>query len=519
MKNEPMPLDRRSFLLAPALGLVAPGAFARPAGALSRDAVSRHLPALDRLVADTLRKTGVPGMAVAVVSHDRVVYLKGFGVRRAGEATPVDADTVFALASLSKPLATTVLAGLVGDGVVGFDDKVIRHEPDFALSDPWVTREITLRDLLCHRSGLPDHAGDLLEDIGYGRAEVLHRLRYFAPLAAFRASYAYTNFGFTAAALAAAKAAGKSWEDLSAERLYRPLGMTRTSSRYADLVARDNRAFGHVKRNGAFVVGQQREPDAQSPAGGASSTARDMANWLRLQLARGVFEGREIVKPEPLDETHRPQIATNTADPATAAPSFYGLGWDIGYNANPLVHWGHSGAFALGAATCVNVLPSEQLAIVALSNSSPVGAPEAVCRSFLDLVTRGRVERDWLTLFGGIFEKMDTPTYGLDANYAAPPLTAPPPGPLDDYAGVYANDLYGPISVTHDIKGLNLLLGPKNMNYVMRHYAGDLFTFQPPGENAFGPSPMRFTRDGKGKAASVRIDYFDTTGQGVFTRV
>jgi CubicO group peptidase (beta-lactamase class C family) len=512
-----MPLDRRVFLLSPALAVAASGAFGRGAASPGA-AVRRRLPALDHIVAEILRRSGVPGMAVAVVHRDDILYLKGFGVRRTGEAGPVDADTVFALASLSKPLATTVLAGLVGDGVVSWDDRITRHEPEFALSDPWVTREITLRDLLCHRSGLPDHAGDLLEDIGYPRADVLHRLRYFAPLAPFRASYAYTNFGFTAAALAAAKAAGKGWEDLSAERLYRPLGMNRTSSRYADLAARDNRAFGHVKRNDAWIVGPQREPDAQAPAGGASSSARDIAQWLRLQLARGVFEGREIIKGEALDETHRPQIATNKADPASAAPSFYGLGWDIGYNADPLVHWGHSGAFSLGAATCVNVLPSEQLAIVALSNSSPVGAPEAVCRSFLDLVTRRRVERDWLTLFGGVFAKMNTPDYGLDANYGAPPLNAPPSGPLDDYTGVYANDLYGPISITKDVNGLNLLLGPKNTNYVMHNYSGDIFTFQPPGENAFGPSPMRFMRDGKGKSASVRIDYFDTTGQGVFTR-
>lgn len=134
-----MPLDRRAFLLSPALGLAASGAHgaqAAPTGA----AVRKHLGALDHIVAEVLRRSGVPGMAVAVVDHDRVAYLKGFGVRRAGEAGPVDADTVFALASLSKPLATTVLAGIVGDGVVSWDDRVVRHEPDFALSDRWVTR-------------------------------------------------------------------------------------------------------------------------------------------------------------------------------------------------------------------------------------------------------------------------------------------------------------------------------------------------------------------------------------------
>ena len=514
-----MAITRRSAIISSALGLLAPGAAqARGKAATGADAVERHLPALDRIVAETMKKTGVPGMSVAVVSGDRVVYLKGVGVRRAGAAAPVDADTVFALASLSKPVATTVIAGLVSDGVVSWDDRIVQHDPDFALSDPWVTREITLRDMLCHRSGLPDHGGDLLEDIGYGRNEVLHRLRYIKPSGAFRASYAYTNFGFTAAAVAAARAAGKSWEALSSERLYRRLGMSSTSSRYADLAARANRAFGHVRRNRAWVVGEQRDPDAQSPAGGVSSSARDMAAWLRLQLARGTFGGEEIMKAAAIDETHRPQIVTAPADPATAAPTFYGLGWNVSYNERPLVHLGHSGAFALGAATCVNLLPERRLGIIALSNSSPVGAPEAICRSFLDLVSNGKIERDWLTLFGGAFAKMEEPTYGRDADYAKPPIGAAPSAALSAYVGAYKNDLYGPIEITLDINALSARLGPVNTPYVMHHYAGDIFTFQPTGENAYGPSPMRFTFNGSQKATALLIDYFNANGQGVFVR-
>lgn len=322
-----MAMTRRRAILTSALALAAPGAArALPRSATHGDAVEKHLPALDRIVAEAMRKTGAPGMSVAVVSRDRVVYLKGFGVRRAGDAERVDADTVFALASLSKPLATTVVAGLVGDGVVSFDDKIIRHLPGFAMSDPWITKEITLRDMFCHRSGLPDHGGDLLEDIGYGRDEILRRLRFVKPAGSFRASYAYTNYGFTAAAVAAAKAAGQSWEELSADRLYRRIGMSSTTSRQAEFMARVNRASGHRSRDGRWVVGEQREPDAQSPAGGASSSARDMAAWLRLQLARGMFDGREVVAGAALDETHRPQIATEAVDPATAAAPFYGLG-------------------------------------------------------------------------------------------------------------------------------------------------------------------------------------------------
>jgi len=516
-----MPITRRAVLLSPGLSLLEPAALqARPRGKnAGTGAVERHLPNLDQIVTDVMKKTGVPGMSVAVVSHDRVVYLKGFGVRRAGGSQPVDADTVFALASLSKPVATTVVAGLVGDGVVSWDDRIVRHDPGFAMSDPWVTREITLRDMFCHRSGLPDHAGDLLEDIGYGRDEVLRRLRYFKPADAFRASYAYTNFGFTAAAIAAAKATGKTWEEISGERLYRPLGMSSTSSRYSDLVARGNRAFGHVRKGGVWIVGEQRDPDAQSPAGGVSSSARDMAAWLRLQLGRGRIDGREVVQAMALDETHRPQIVSaRSANPMTNPPGFYGLGWDIGYNEHLLVRWSHSGAFSLGAATCVSVAPAEGLGMIVLSNSSPVGAPETICRSFFDLVFAGKVGKDWLTLFGGVFAKMMQPSYGREADYTKPPAGAPPAGPSSDYVGSYKNELYGPISITQDASGLALKLGPGFTPYVLHHYQADTFTFQPPGENAGGPSAVRFTLDGSRKSESVTIDYFNGNNQGVFIR-
>ena len=165
---------------------------------------------LDTLADQTVIKTGVPGMAIAVVYKDQVRYLKGFGVRQTGKDEPVDADTVFQLASVSKPVASTVVAALVGDGVARWDDPIIEHDPRFQMYDSWVTREVTLRDMFTHRSGLPAFAGDLLEDMGYGREAILYRLRYQKPASSFRSEYAYTNFGLTEAAVAAARAAGKS---------------------------------------------------------------------------------------------------------------------------------------------------------------------------------------------------------------------------------------------------------------------------------------------------------------------
>jgi CubicO group peptidase (beta-lactamase class C family) len=232
---------------------------------------------LETLITEEMQKTGVPGIAIGIVYRDKPIYLKGYGVRDVGTRQPVDTDTVFQLASVSKPLGSTVIAGLVSDGVVKWDDPIIKYDPGFEMDNPYVTRNVTLGDMYSHRSGLHDHAGDLLEDMGYDRAEVLFRLRFVPTGNRFRSQYAYTNFGLTAAAVAAAKASGKSWEDVSAERLYQPLDMKQTSSRFEDFTASANRAVGHVRQDGAWVAKFVRDPDAQSPAGGVCSSAR----WTR----------------------------------------------------------------------------------------------------------------------------------------------------------------------------------------------------------------------------------------------
>ena len=235
---------------------------------------------LDELAAEIMRKSGIPGMSVAVVRDGKTVYAKGFGVRKAGESATVDADTVFQLASLSKPVGASVVAAQVGKGVVQWDTPIVKALPWFALSDKAVTRMVTIGDLYAHRSGLPDHGGDALEYLGYTRNDILRQLRYL-PLAPFRVSYAYTNFGLTAAAEAVAVASGLDWATLSDRALYLPLGMNRTSSRFEDFVHRDNHAVNHAMVDGKYQPRYQREPDEQSPAGGVSSSANDMANGWR----------------------------------------------------------------------------------------------------------------------------------------------------------------------------------------------------------------------------------------------
>jgi CubicO group peptidase (beta-lactamase class C family) len=223
---------------------------------------------LEQLTQDEMKATGIPGISIAVVYQDKPVLVKGLGVREEGKSDPVDADTVFQLASVSKPLGSTVIAGLVSNGALSWDDLVTKYDPGFQLHDPYVTSHVTIHDLYAHRSGLPDHIGDLLEDIGYDRATILERLRYVPLDNHFRSHYAYTNFGLTEGGIAAAKAAGKTWEQLSEDRLYKPLNMTETSSTYSDFINNPNHASGHMLIDGKWVAKQQRQPDAQSPAGG-----------------------------------------------------------------------------------------------------------------------------------------------------------------------------------------------------------------------------------------------------------
>jgi CubicO group peptidase (beta-lactamase class C family) len=386
--------------------------------------------------------------------------------------------------------------------------------------DPWVTREVTLRDLFSHRSGLPGHAGDRLEDMGFDREAVLYRLRYQKPKGEFRATYAYTNFGLTEAAVAAARAAGKSWEDLSADRLYRPLGMKSTSSRYADYVKAPNRAVLHVKAGDKFVARHQRDPDAQSPAGGVSSSARDMVQWVRLQLGKGKFNGQQVISAQALGETHLPHMVPNhPADPSVDRAGFYGLGWNVSYDEYGRVQLGHSGGFALGAATNVALIPSEGFGIVALSNGEPIGFPEAINRSFIDLLSLGRTERDWVDFLGKIFAELFKPDYGTSVDYSKVVANKTPHLPLTAYVGTYHSDLFGDIEVAINAGSLELRQGPKKTPFRMNHFDRDIFTYQPVGENAYGPSSVAFTIGIDKRAGSLVIENLNLDGDGLFVLI
>jgi len=476
--------------------------------------IDKAIQSLDGIIQDMLAKSGVPGLAIAVVRDDKLVYAKGFGVKLVDTDQRVDQDTVFQLASVSKPLGATVIARLVGQGLIDWNTPVIRYLPGFKLSNPDTSREVTLGDFYSHRSGLPDHAGDWLEDLGYDRSEILQRLRH-ETLAPFRATYAYTNFGITLAAQAVANARHTSWETLSRQVLYEPLGMASTSSRYEDYASAANKAVPHVKIDGHWEAKYTRQPDAQSPAGGASSSVADMARWLRLQLANGQYEGNPVVTANALAQTRCPYMMSAPPDTSLSRASFYGLGIGVSYDLTGRVRFSHSGAFALGAATAITLLPAENLGVVVLTNGMPVGVPEAVIASFLDLVELGAVQHDWLAMYGEVFAKMSANPSKLAGE--TPPPSPVPPWSDAAYVGTYANPYYGPARIRATAQGLVLIMGPKHLEFPLRHWDGNRFAYTPVGESGNGISEVSFMPKGR-KMARLTIENLDANHLGTFIR-
>ena len=502
--------------LAAALAPMAGVAFADP---IPEERLAGALTELEAMAAKSVAEGDVPGLAIAVVRDDKVVFLKGFGAREAGKPEGVDTDTVFQLASFSKPISSTVVAAMVGKHLVDWDSRIAEIAPDYQLQGAYPSQQVTVRDLFAHRSGLPGSSGNDLEDIGFDRETIMHRLALVPPSSSFRAGYSYSNAGITMGALAAARPSGLDWETAAEEFLFKPLGMASTSYRYADFAGRANAARLHVRVDGAWTALVKRDADPQAPAGGASSSVRDLAEWARLELGGGVHDGERLIPAEALAETHQPVMARGP-DPASGDPSFYGLGWAIEYTPHG-VKWGHAGAFSQGARTLVSLFPDQGLGIIVLSNAFPTGVPEGLADSFFDLVFEGRVAEDhfarWNALYDGLF---GPEIEAAKRAFAERPEPATLARPAEDYVGTYANDYVGTATVSGTDGSLTLVLGPEGRaRYPLTHFDRDVFIDYPTPEMPDVPDLVRFTLGPDGAAESITIESLDANGLGTLRRL
>ncbi len=492
--------------------------------------IARAIDQVDAIAQDAMDRSGIPGMAVAVVHGGKTVFAKGYGVREIGRPDAVDADTAFQLASVSKPIGATVVAAEVGKGTVAWTTPVVDHLPGFTLADPTVTQDVTIADMYAHRSGLPNHAGDDLEDLGYDRQQIFDRLQYL-PLNPLRAVYNYTNFGMTAGAESVAAAAGSDWSSLSARDLYTPLGMSATSSDFTAFQANPNHAVGHSPAaGGGYAATYVRDPDAQTPAGGVSGSADDVARWMALVLAGGKApDGTQLVDDEALRTALTPVIRSADGSPIPdvidTRAGFYGEGFGVSNDATGRVRLSHSGAFSSGAGTTVMMIPALDLGIVVLTNATANGTAESVTASFADVAEYGAQQYDWLTAFQQAFVPINAPRGELVDR--TPPADPAPASPNSAYVGTYQNDYFGPITIGESAGGLVLTAGPKQVQYQLNHWDGQTFKFNPVGNRGSEPagenvddgsiSAVTFAVGGDA-ATSVTVEQWNHNGLGTFTR-
>ena len=262
-----------------------------------------------------MKEWHVPGLAIAIVKDDSVVYAKGFGVREVGKPERVDAHTIFAIGSNTKAFTSAAVGIMVDRKKMRWDDKVTSYLPDFQLHDPYVTREITIRDVLSHRSGLGRRGDMLWYGSSYDRDEILRRIRFLEPNSSFRSQFGYQNIMFLAAGQAMAKAAGKSWDDVIVSEIFRPLGMNESNTSTDSLRGKPDVATPHSIDGANVTPIPWRNIDNVAPAGSINSSVMDMTHWIRLQLDTGVYAGKKIVSARSLSEKTLATSSTITLSP------------------------------------------------------------------------------------------------------------------------------------------------------------------------------------------------------------
>ena len=441
------------------------GVLAAPLAAQAPAAPPRDF---DAYVEKVIKTFDVPGVAVAIVKDGRVVLARGYGVRTLGKPDRVDADTRFGIASNTKIFTASAIAMLVEAGKLEWDAPVIRYLPDFAMYDPFVTRELTVRDLLVHRSGLGLGAGDLLwwPASTYDRAEIARRLRYIKPATSFRSAYAYDNVLYLVAGQLIEKASGMSWEEFVRTRILVPANMRSSTVRHADAANGGNVATTHAEVNGVVRPIAPMISDNTNPAGGINSTAADMARWMIVQMDSGRVAPGSGTSAEqrlftPASTRELWSIVTPIPVRGRARAGFehlrpnlsgYALGLGVSdYRGNLRLQ--HSGGLP-GYVSLVTMIPGKRLGVVVLTNMESSEAFNAITLRAIDTYL-GAPELDYLGFFSSLRDtaRMQLAASGKQASAARDSMSGPSLAPAK-YAGRYVDDWYGDVTITMEGNGL-----------------------------------------------------------------
>jgi CubicO group peptidase (beta-lactamase class C family) len=464
------------------------------------------LAGFDAWIEAEMARWQVPGLAIAVVRDDRVEWARGFGVRRLGAPDRVDEHTLFGVASTTKAMTAAALGLLVDEGRIHWDDPVLRHLPGFRLSDPWVTEQVTIRDLLAHRVGVGRITGNRLRYLSNrSRDELVYRMRFHTFEAPFRQGSVYSNAMYTVAGEIIPAVTGASWDDFLRDRLFRPLGMTRTTTSAAALAADANAAAPHQEIDGRVQPIPVRDWTPAAPSAAVNTSAREMAEWLRFQLGEpGVHDGRRLLADSTMRAMHAPVVVSG-GNPLDGTPlSGYALGWGVREYGGRWISQ-HSGATD-GMNTMLVLVPAERLGVVVMTNTFN-NLMGALANRVLDAYL-GLPERDW----GGAAWRQHqaaraVATARRDSIHAARRAGTRPSLPLAGYAGTYVDSLYLDATVRHEAGRLvlNFWCDPE-MTADLEHWEDD--TFRAVWRNrSMREEFLRFLPGEDGRAAALEFQW------------
>ena len=468
--------------------------------------VPRQLTGFDTVVAKAMKAFDVPGVAIAIVRNDSVVFTKGYGTRTIGRNEPVSDRTMFAIGSASKAFTAATLAMLVDEGKVRWDEPVTRYLPGFQMYDPYVSRELTVRDLLTHRSGL-ERGDPLWYGTAWSRDEIVRRVRFLKPTYSMRAMFSYQNIMFLTAGQVAAQVSGRSWDDIVRDRIFTPLGMTATNTSTKALAGLADVATPHVKIDDTVRAVSYRNIDNIGPAGSINSNVRDMAQWVRFQLDSARAGGKTLIAANSFVETHTPQTLIGVNAEARRTNPFthymsYGFGWFLqDYRGREVVQ--HGGNID-GMSALVALMPEERVGLVVLTNANASPLPATLMYAAFDRFL-GATGTDWVDKVkqrvAGAEKQAKDAQKAIESQRV---MGTSPSLALEKYTGTYADSMYGDAVVTMENGHLVARVGAPIVAD-LEHWHFNTFRAVA-RDRMLGKPFVNFSLGADGKVASMKVD-------------
>jgi CubicO group peptidase (beta-lactamase class C family) len=447
-------------------------------------------------VEDLMAKWQIPGLAIGVVRDGEIIYLEGFGCRDLENKLPVTTKTVFGIGSISKSFTSMSVAMLVDEGKLKWDTPVIVYLPDFQLFDDYATSHATLRDLLCHRTGIADH---LLMTYGspFSREEVFRRLRYLEPNLGFREKYQYNNLMYLTAGYLVGRISGGTWEDFVKKRIFGPMQMD-ASSFSLEIQEGQDYSLPYIMSDGKIMALPFRNRECSAPSGGINSNVEDLIKWLKLHLNGGKVVEKQLISAESLKEILTPQMPVSySPESAVGAVHDYGMGWNI----QPYLghHLDHVGGWIEGFVSWISFMPFDNIGVVALCNMSDCELPYLLHYVLYNRLL-GLEEVDWDKILDNY-----KPRYLNRASVTGRkpnPEAAKPPLPPEKYVGRYDHPGYGSIVVMVENGNLYAMFRGEKMGL---NHMKDNFFFTEHFLDSFNRKGLRFIPNDQGMIVKLEM--------------